>query len=271
MKILIIGSKGMLGHDVVKECNKLNYETTNWDLEDIDITKDISKINEVNPEIIINCAAYTNVDLAETEKEKSYSINVKGVENLTNYCKNKNIILIQISTDYVFDGTKSSYDENDEKNPINYYGLTKSLGEDFILNNLEKFYIVRTSWLFGKNGKNFVSTMIKLFSEKNKIKVVYDQIGCPTYTKDLTKGILNLIEQKSHFGIYHLSNNKSCSWFEFAIKIKELTNSNCIIEPCTSEEFSCVAKRPNFSILNNNKTNKLRDWEESLKDYLEVK
>jgi len=273
MKILIIGSKGMLGSDLVKELSKTDNEIIAWDLEDIDITKeqDMLKIEQANPDIIINCAAYTNVDLAETEKEICHKVNVTGVQNLTNTSKKLDIPLIHISTDYVFNGEKQEgYDEDDKKDPINYYGKTKSEGEDIIINNLDKYYIIRTSWLFGKNGKNFVETMLKLFKEKEEIKVVNDQIGSPTYTKDLSRGIINIIKNKNRYkyGIYHITNSDKCSWFEFANEIKRLTNSNCIINPCTSEEFPTPAKRPKFSILNNNKTEKLKNWKEALKEYI---
>jgi len=272
MKILVIGSKGMLGTDLMQGLSKTSYEFIGLDIQDIDITKkeEMSKIKKENPGIIINCAAYTNVDLAETEKEKCYSVNLGGIKNLVRICKKNKITLVYISTDYVFDGKKEGYDEDDEKNPINYYGKTKSEGEDIIINNLEKYYIIRTSWLFGKNGKNFVETIIKLCKEKEEIKVVEDQIGSPTYTKDLSKGIIEIIKNINKYkcGVYHITNSGKCSWFEFASEIARLTGSRCRINPCTTQEFTRPAKRPKFSMLNNNKTEKLRHWKEALKEYL---
>jgi dTDP-4-dehydrorhamnose reductase len=273
MKILIIGSKGMLGTDLIDELSRTNYEVLGWDLQDIDITnaEDMSKIEKENPDIIINCAGYTNVDKAETEKDKCYAVNVTGVKNLVKVCKSNGIILIQISTDYVFNGEKESYNEDDDKKgALNYYGKTKSDGEDLIIQNLDKYYIIRTSWLFGKNGKNFVDTIIKLCNEKDEIRVVNDQIGSPTYTKDLSKGIINLIKNidKYKYGIYHITNSNICSWFEFANEIKKLKQLNCEIKPCLTEEFPTPAKRPKFSVLNNNKTEKLRSWKSALREYL---
>ncbi|MBD3248800.1 dTDP-4-dehydrorhamnose reductase [Candidatus Woesearchaeota archaeon] len=270
MKILIIGSKGMLGTDIVSEISKTENEVIGWDISDIDITKeeDMSKIEKESPSIIINCAAYTDVDKAEEERERCCSINVTGVKNLVDICKKLNIPLIQISTDYVFNGEKEGYDEDNKKNPINSYGQTKAEGEDLIIDNLKKYYIIRTAWLFGKNGKNFVETMLKLFKEKEEIKVVDDQVGCPTYTKDLAKAIINLIEKD--YGIYHITNSGKCSWFEFAEEIKRLTTSNCIIHPCKTKEFPRPAKRPKFSILNNNKIENLQDWKDSLQEYLKI-
>lgn len=269
MKFLIIGSKGMLGTDLV-ELSIQNHEVLAWDFEDIDITRsaEMSKIQKEKPDIIINCAAYTNVDLAETEKEKCYAVNVIGVKNLVNISKKLNLLFTHISTDYVFNGEKESYCEDDLKDPINYYGKTKAEGEDLIINNLEKYFIIRTAWLIGKNGQNFVETMKKLMNEKAEIKVVNDQIGKPTFTKDLSKGIINLIESEKEYGIYHLTNEGRCSWFEFAQEIKKLINSNQIIIPCNSKQFPRPAKRPKFSVLNNNKTHRLRSWKEPLKEYL---
>jgi len=271
MNILVIGSKGMLGQDIVDELSKKNMHVTGWGSEDVDITKeeDITKIEQQNPDILINCAAYTKVDLAEKEREKCRAVNVTGVKNITAVCKKKEIVFIQISTDYVFDGNQESYDENDQKNPINYYGKTKSDGEDIIIKNLNKYYIIRTSWLFGKKGNNFVEKIIQLCGEKKYITVVNDQKGSPTYTRDLAKGILNMISAKKDFGIYHLTNSGVCTWYDFAREITMLKKLKCEIHPCTSEQFVCDAKRPKYSILNNNKTEKMRHWEDALRSYLE--
>lgn len=270
MKVIVTGAKGMLGTDLVHALSKTDFEVIAFDYSDLDITNktDMKKIIMKEPNVVINCAAYTNVDLAENEKEKCALINIEGLKNLTLACKECNSILIHISTDYVFDGTKESYDETDMKNPINYYGETKSKGEDFIISNIENYYIVRTSWLFGKNGKNFVDTITKLAKEKQELKVVDDQIGKPTFTKDLSQALIQLISTKMPFGIYHITNSGICSWFEFAKKIVELNKSNCIVKPCTTLDFPRPAKRPKFSVLNNSKFNLLRSWESALSEYL---
>lgn len=272
MKILVVGSKGMLGSDLVEELNNTENEVISWDIADINIVneEEINKISNLQPNLLINCAAYTNVEGAEREKLKCYSTNVIAVKNLIDICKKKDIILIQISTDYVFDGNKQSYNEDDEKKPLNFYGKTKADGEDLIINHLDKYYIIRTSWLFGKNGKNFVDIIIRLCAEKEKITVVSDQIGRPTYTKDLSNGIIKLISNMANhmYGIYHLTNSGICSWYEFAKEIARLKNLNCVVKPCTTEEFPTVAKRPKFSVLSNNKLGQLRPWKEALKDYL---
>ena len=271
MKILVTGAKGMLGSDLVALLLEKKHEVLAFDRE-LDITdkSSIEKIVSMKPEVIINCAAYTNVDLAETEKELCYKLNVVGVENLVEAANSCKASLVQFSTDYVFDGTKEAYDESDPQKPINYYGETKAIGEKFILANAKKYYIVRTSWLFGKNGKNFVETMKKLASEKGSVTVVNDQFGRPTFTKDLSLGILSLIEKKPLFGIYHLTNSGSCSWFDFAKKIISLSKLNSKVLHCTTNEFPRPAKRPKFSVLNNNKLPQLRTWEEALVSYLGV-
>ena len=270
MKVLILGSRGMLGTDLMNNLSKQGQDVIGLDTQDIDITKKegMTLIEEINPKIIVNCAAYTKVDLAEKEREKCHLINVVGVKNIVDVCKKKDIILIQLSTDYVFDGTKESFNEDDKKNPINYYGKTKAEAEDVIINNLEKYYILRTSWLFGKNGQNFIKTIQKLSDTKEEIKVVKDQIGSPTYTEDISENILKLVDY--NFGIYHLTNSESCSWFEFASEIVNLVHSSCIVKPCLSDEFPSDAKRPLHSTLNNNKWPKLRSWKAALKAYLEV-
>jgi len=272
MKIFLVGNRGMLGSDLINELQKTKHKISSSNSDEIDITKkqDMKKIKSKKPEILINCSAYTNVEKAEDKKEKAYAVNTEGVKNLVNICKEQNIPLIHISTDYVFNGKKGNYDENDIKNPLNVYGKTKSDGEEIIIDNLEKYYIVRTSWLFGKNRKNFVETIINLCEEREEIKVVKDQFGRPTYTKDLSEGIINLIESKKPYGIYHLTNSGSCSWYEFAKEISELKNLECKISPCTSVEFPTKAKRPKSTILNNNKTKELRPWKIALEDYLKL-
>ena len=271
MKLLITGSRGMLATDLINIASQADHKTIGLDVDELDITNQSqvqTKIDKSKPDVIINCAAYTAVDQAETEQEKCRAINVDGVKNLADICLKQNIILVQISTDYVFDGQKKNYNEDDPRDPINFYGQSKAEAEEYIIKNLRKYYLVRTSWLYGKNGKNFVETISKLCAEKPEIKVVNDQIGRPTYTVDLSRGILNLLEDKKEFGVYHLTNNGQCSWFEFAQEIARLQNSTCQISPCTTAEFPRPAKRPRYSVLNNNKTDKLREWKEALREFL---
>ncbi len=271
MKIAVIGSNGMLGEDLVKKLQQTEHKVFSFDIPEIDITnqESLEKIRPITPDVIINCAAYTNVDLAEKEKEKCKKINVLGINNLANLCLKLGCALIQISSDYVFGGTKQGYDENDSKKPLNYYGLTKSQGEDIIIKKLNRYQIVRTSWLFGENGKNFIDVMLELCSKQNMVKVVKDQTGSPTYTLDLSEAIIGLLGYSP--GIYHITNSGTCSWFDFAKEIVKLSNLKCTVKPCTSEEFPREAKRPTYSILNNHKLLPLRPWQEALKHYLEVK
>lgn len=270
LKILILGSKGMLGTDVVEEFK--DEEVYSYDIDNIDITNKSSvesKIDEIKPDYVINTAAYTNVDGAEENKEAAFNVNAKAVGIIAEACRKNGCVMVQISTDYVFDGKKKEgYTEEDEKNPVNEYGYSKSKGEDLLINALDKHYLIRTSWLFGKNGKNFVDTIIRIAEEKEEINVVNDQFGKPTYTKDLAKGIRNIIGKP--FGTYHLTNEGSCSWFEFARETVRLKKLDVTVIPIKSNEMKRAAKRPHYSILLNNKTEKLRAWKDALKDYLVI-
>ena len=269
MKVLILGSKGMLGTDLVEVFK--DEELYAYDIDEIDITDGAQvndTIDEIRPECVINTAAYTDVDGAEDNKEVAFKVNAKAVEFIARACKKNGCVLVHISTDYVFDGLKKEgYNEDDIKNPINEYGYSKSKGEDYLIGVLDKYYLIRTSWLFGKNGKNFVNTILRIAKEKDELKVVNDQFGKPTYTKDLAKGIKSLFEKP--FGIYHITNEGSCSWFDFAQEIVKLKKFETKVIPIKSDEMKKAAKRPNYSILINNKTEKLREWRLALKDYLE--
>jgi len=266
--ILIIGSDGMLGSEVAKILPKAKAV----DKKEVDITTSdgYQKIIDLAPKVIINCAAYTNVDQAEDDKDLCKKINVDGVLTLARAAKSLDATLIHISTDYVFDGKKESgYSPEDKKNPINFYGQTKADGEEIIIGNLKEYYIIRTAWLFGRNGDNFVKTIIRLCSKKDEIRVVDDQFGSPTYAKDLAVQIKDFAEnqEKYPYGVYHFTNSKTCSWFEFAEEIKMQRNLSCRIIPCTSNEFPTKAKRPRFSVLLS--TLHSRPWREALKEYLE--
>ena len=235
-----------------------------------------NKINFLKPEIVINCAAYTDVDKAEEDKKLANLINAEVVENLAKTCNDLNIVLVQISTEYVFDGkNQNGYNENDETSAINAYGESKALGEKLLQEKCNNYYLIRTSWLYGHNlqkgkarGMNFIDTMLKLADEKEELSVVNDQFSKPTFTEDLTKAIKEIIEKKYEYGIYHLVNENKTTPFEFAKEIFKIKNINIKLKPISYTEYPTKIDRPINAVLNNNKFPKLRSWQEALKDYL---
>jgi len=269
--ILLTGAKGMFGQDAVKIFSKRGYEVIPVDIEDFNITDEVSVTNyfkDLECNFVIHAAAYTNVDLAENEREKAFLINEKGAENLAKITAEKNIPIVYISTDYVFDGEKYSvYLPDDKTNPQSVYGESKLAGEIAVKKYNPKHFITRTSWLYGKNGKNFVDTMINLSKTQPVLKVVDDQTGCPTWTYDLAEGILKIIENNSPYGVYHVCGSNSTTWYGFAKKIFELKDIKTEVLPVTTAEFPRPAKRPRNSVMENN--NLCRNWEESLQKYLE--
>ena len=271
MKILILGYEGMLGNELVKVFTKGN-ELVLWDRGEIDISDRadvIEKIGELKPDVVINAAAYTAVDKAESEEDLVYKVNGCAVGFLSTICKEINALLIHFSTDYVFDGENHlGYKEDHSYKPINLYGRSKALGEKMILDIKPRYYIIRTSWLFGKHGKNFVGTMLRLAEEGKDLKIVNDQFGSPTYAKDLAEKVKELIGSENPYGIYHVTNSESCNWHEFALKIFELSGLKPNVKPVTSNEFPTPAKRPTYSMLVNTKLSPMRSWEEALKAYL---
>lgn len=273
-RILITGAKGMLGQDLVKILENDAYDLLPVDIDGLDITKE-NNINDFfnqnkNFDIVIHCAAYTQVDLAEKEQEKAFLVNETGTKNIAKKSAELNIPIIYISTDYVFDGTKTTpYEPNDTVNPLNIYGLSKLKGEESLKNHTNKYYILRTSWLYGHKGKNFVETMIRLAKEKTELRVVDDQIGCPTWTVALAKVIKGFIETEKPYGIYNVCGSGQTSWYKFTCKIMELTQSKVKITPITSSEYPQLALRPKYSVMNNN--NICPHWEESLKEYLKTR
>lgn len=271
MKILVTGAEGMLGHDLLDALQAQGVDHVGVDKDQCDITRRedvLAMVESVQPTHVINCAAYTAVDAAEEEQELSRSVNVQAVDHLIKAALLHGSVLIQLSTDYVFDGSQRYYAEDADKCPINFYGQTKSDAEDLITEQLSQYVIVRTSWLFGHSGKNFVDTMRKLMSERDHIKIVSDQVGCPTYTKDIAKTLVQLVIGNQR-GIFHVTNTESCSWFEFAVEIARLTDLPCAVIPCTSEEYPQKAKRPAYSVLKNTKLPPLRPWNEALQAYIE--
>lgn len=271
--IAIIAKNGMLGSDVENYCQTQGLEYVSFDRSQFDIccAEDYKKLIDNGVDIVINCSAYTNVDLAESDVENANQINNLAVANLANFINENNMKLVHVSTDYVFDGKAIvPYLESDSCNPQTIYGKTKLDGEKAIIASGCKYLILRTSWLFGTNGNNFVKTMIKL-SNQPAIKVVDDQCGSPTYTVDLVKAMFALINKQEE-GIYHVSNRGMCTWNTFAKQIMSQINSKTIVEKCNSEQYPTVATRPSYSVMDTNKLNQIFEmpsWEDALKRYLE--
>jgi len=281
MKVLIIGSDGQLGLEIKKISN--SFDSLSWIFSTIK-TLDLlrletinSFLNNINPTVIVNCAAYTNVDKAETEPKLANTINYKAVDIISKWTSAKNKKLIHISTDYVFDGlSKLPLSENSKTKPVNEYGTSKLKGEIACLKNDSSSMVIRTSWLYSSFGKNFVKTMIDLMKKNHSVKVVNDQIGSPTYAYDLAKVIIEIIinsENKS--GLFHYSNEGETSWFEFARLIKEFYNLDCKIIGVSSKEFKTLAKRPKYSLLNKSKIKttfnlEIPNYKQSLKNCIEI-
>lgn len=271
--ILITGGNGQLGTELRHLLDEKNKEYISTDAGEMDITDEnatMTFIQKVKPSVIYHCAAYTAVDKAEDEgKEIGEKINVDGTRNVALAAKAVDATLVYISTDYVFDGTlkDDQYQTNSQTNPQNEYGRTKLLGEKAVEEILEKYYIIRTSWVFGQYGHNFVFTMQKLAETRDTLTVVNDQFGRPTWTRTLAEFIDFVIEKDAPFGIYHLSNEGSCSWYEFATEILK-DNPNVKVLPVTSEEFPQKAKRPQYSVMDLIKTQELGfeipSWKEAL-------
>ena len=277
-RVVVTGAAGMLGRDVVKVLEEQGLDVTALSRKELDITEKgqcASLLKDIRPEIVINCAAFTKVDLCEEESTLAFDVNAKGPKNLANVCKEIGTKLVHISTDYVFDGTSSRpYREDDQPNPINIYGKSKLQGEEAVRKSDADHLIVRTSWLFGKNGPNFIRTMLKLSREKELVQVVDDQRGRPTYTKDLARGIALLIE-KGAFGTVNFANSGSCSWYELCCFVLEQAGiKNVKVVPVSSEIFKRPAKRPRYSVLDLSRFKAItgtspRSWKEAVKGYLE--
>jgi dTDP-4-dehydrorhamnose reductase len=277
MRILITGAKGMLGTDLVPVLEGESHLVTATDIEELDITvadqiKDT--VRATTPDVIINCAAYTQVDKAEEEPDMAFLINGKGTENIALVCREFGIDLCYLSTDYVFNGEKKGpYAPDDQTDPINTYGASKLAGENAIRNIWNRFYIIRTSWLYGKNGKNFVNTIQKLAKDKDEIRVVDDQIGSPTWTVSLARVLSKIIGTRK-FGIYHVTDETEggISWFRFAEEIVGLAHCDCRVIPVKSSEFPSPAKN---SVLDLATAKRVWEedypaWKESLQNFLTI-
>ncbi|KRB57303.1 dTDP-4-dehydrorhamnose reductase [Flavobacterium sp. Root186] len=258
-KILVTGANGQLGSELnVLSSNYTQYEWVFADrakitLNDLDLLQ--TQLNEIQPDIILNCGAYTAVDKAETEKELAFTINHLAIELIAKYAAENSVNLIHVSTDYVFDGSSSTaLGEDSETNPINVYGESKLAGEIACLRENPNSIIIRTSWVYSKFGNNFVKTMQRLMQERDEINVVNDQIGSPTYAADLAIAMIEIIESSKWVpGIYNFSNEGEISWYEFALAIKELGNYKCSIGGIPTSAYPTPAKRPKFSLLNKEK------------------
>lgn len=277
MKVLVTGFKGQLGFDVIKRLEACGHTAVGVDIEEMDITDKVSVervITEVSPDAVIHCAAYTAVDNAEDNKELCQSINYNGTENIALVCKKLDIKLIYISTDYVFDGEGTRpWEPEDVPCPLNVYGETKLMGESAVKDNTAKYFIVRISWVFGINGKNFVKTMLRLGKERDSLTVVADQYGSPTYTYDLSKLLVQMVESDK-YGIYHATNMGECSWYEFACEIFKLANLDVKVTPVSSDEYKTKAKRPFNSRMSKEKLTDngfdlLPSWQDALKRYIQ--
>ena len=278
MRYLVTGVKGQLGYDVVKELEKKEHTAIGVDREEMDITKEEqvrSVMEQTKFDGVFHCAAYTAVDRAEDEVELCRQINVNGTKYLAQVCKEQNIPMIYLSTDYVFHGQGEHFwkPDGEEIAPLNVYGQTKYEGEEVVKQLLEKYFIVRISWVFGLNGNNFIKTMLRLGKERGAVQVVNDQIGSPTYTKDLAKLLVAMIETKQ-YGTYHATNEGLCSWYEFACEIfKQAGMKEVQVTPVASDAFPVKAKRPFNSRMSKEKLEengfeRLPSWQDALQRYL---
>ena len=276
MKVLVTGTKGQLGYDVVNELEKRGHTAIAVDIEEMDITDAVSVekvITEAEVDAVIHCAAYTAVDAAEDNVEICRRVNAEGTENIAKVCKKRDLKMIYISTDYVFDGEgERPWEPDDERHPLNVYGQTKYEGELAVEKYLEKYFIVRIAWVFGVNGKNFIKTMLKLSETHEELNVVDDQVGSPTYTYDLAVLLVDMVESDK-YGRYHATNEGLCTWYEFAKEIFRQAGVEVKVNPVTSDMFPAKAKRPKNSRMSKEKLDangfhRLPTWQDALERYL---
>ncbi len=275
MRVLVTGAHGQLGREIVKLFANV-HEVFGFGHRELDITdpeQTDTIVGRVQPDVIIHSAAYTAVDRAQEERELAYLVNGLGTRNIAVAANAVGAKLCAISTDYVFDGQATNpYTENNKTNPQSVYGSSKLAGEQFIQDIMQRYFIVRTSWVFGLYGNNFVKTMLKIGNAGKSLRVVNDQIGSPTYTRDLAAFLLELV-QSEKYGIYHASNRGSCSWYEFALEIFKQTSLAVDLTPCLTEEFPRPAPRPKYSVLDHGAIMKngftlLQPWKHALQDFL---
>lgn len=278
MKVLVTGVRGQLGHDVVNELEKRGVETVGVDIQEMDITDSASVdrvIKEAAPDAVIHCAAYTAVDAAEENEELCRRVNSEGTRNIAVICKELDIRMIYISTDYVFDGEGERFWEpDDERAPKSVYGQTKYEGELAVQELLDKYFIVRIAWVFGVNGKNFVKTMLNLSQNHDTLRVVDDQFGSPTYTYDLARLLADMV-QTDKYGVYHATNEGVCSWYEFACAIFREAGIKMNVQPVSTQEYGAKAARPANSRMSKEKLTengfeRLPSWQDALRRYIAV-
>jgi len=279
LKILVTGASGQLGKELAQLPRQTDIEIIGLTREQLDITDLVvcrKVLDEYRPNAVIHCAAYTAVDQAEAEPDLAFSVNAAGTRNLAVAAEEIGAKFLYISTDYVFDGRGTTpYIEYDAPNPQTVYGKSKFAGEQLVQTLNSRYFIVRTAWIYGKHGNNFVETMLKLAGEKDELKVVRDQIGSPTYALDLAYFLIDLV-RTDYYGTYHVSNTGSCSWYEFASAIFREAGITIKLEPCTTSEFPRPAPRPAYSVmdqwmLRSTGLQPLRSWEEALRHYLQVR
>lgn len=278
MKVFVTGVKGQLGYDVVRELEKRGIEAIGVDIEEMDIT-DAESVNtvirEAAPDAVIHCAAYTAVDAAEENEVLCRKVNVDGPRNIAKVCRDLDIKMIYISTDYVFNGRgERPWEPDDEGEPASVYGQTKYEGELAVKELLDKYFIVRIAWVFGINGKNFVKTMINLSKTHDTLRVVNDQFGSPTYTYDLAKLLVDMVLTEK-YGIYHATNEGVCSWYEFACSIFDEAGINMNVVPVSTAEYGAKANRPANSRMSKDKLvengfDRLPEWQDALKRYIKL-
>ncbi len=278
MKVLVTGVKGQLGHDVMNELAKRGLDSVGVDIDEMDVTDRVSVgkvIREAAPDAVIHCAAYTAVDAAEENEELCRRVNAGGPRNIAEVCRELDIKMLYISTDYVFSGEgERPWEPEDERAPQSVYGRTKCEGEIAVQELLEKYFIVRIAWAFGVNGNNFVKTMLKLSANHDTLRVVSDQYGSPTYTYDLARLLVDMILTEK-YGVYHATNEGICSWYEFACAIFREAGISVNVVPVTTEEYGARAKRPVNSRMSKEKLTeagfeRLPGWQDALKRYLQV-
>ena len=276
MRVFITGVTGQLGYDLAKSLEAEGIDYKGVGSADLDIT-DADAVREMllayMPDVVVHCAAYTNVDKAEEEPDKAYAVNVTGTTNLAEVCKEIDAAMMYISTDYVFPGNGNEYYQTESaKTPLNVYGKSKLMGELAVQEILEQYYIVRTSWVIGIHGKNFVKTMLKLSETRDSLNIVDDQIGSPTFTMDLAPLLCSIIKTEK-YGVYHATNEGICSWADFAEEIFRLAGRPVTVNRVTSEEYGAKATRPLNSRLSKESLDqggfpRLPDWKNSLQAYL---
>ena len=277
----MVGAKGMLGRDLMEilRSSVLGDEVIGWDIEEIDIQKGdetVTKIEKLRPDIVVHIAAYTDVDGCESNQEKAFGVNAEGTKSVAIAASRCHAKIVYLSTDYVFDGSKREpYLENDAPRPLNVYGQSKFMGEQYVQTLVEDFLIVRTQWLYGPFGKNFVSSILRLAREKSELSIVDDQTGSPTYTADLARAISVLIQFGAR-GVFHVANSGLCTWYTFGQTILKLSGVNRVkVIPISSRELGRPATRPSYSVLGCQKLKEktgltMRPWSEALKDYLKT-